>query len=115
MLGGRYLQQDYRADFMGMPFQGVGTMAYNNATGRYQGSWIDNMSSHMLPPSEGSWDEASQSITSMRTYTDPMTGQEVTSRDVLRIVSNDEHHFAMHETRPGGPERQLFEIVYRRR
>ena len=53
VLGGRYLQQDYKADFMGMPFEGIGTTAYNNSTGKYQGSWLDNMSTHMLPRVRG--------------------------------------------------------------
>ena len=114
VLGGRYLHQDYKADFMGMPFEGIGTTAFDNSTGKYQGSWLDNMSSHMLPPSEGEWDEASRTITSRRNYTDPLSGQATTTRDVVRIVSDDEHHFEMHEARVGGEERKLFEIVYTR-
>ena len=115
VLGGRYLKQDYQADFMGMPFAGVGTTGYDNSTGKYQGSWVDNMTSNMLPISEGGWDEASRTITSRRSYTDPISGLPTTTRDVVRFISNDEHRFEMHESKGDGAELQLFEIGDRRK
>jgi len=99
---------------MGMPFSGIGMTGYNNATGKYEGSWIDSMSTFMLPLSEGEWDAATNTITSYRTYTNPVTNQETTTRDVVRFGTDNEFRFEMHEAVAGGEERQLFEIVYTR-
>src|SRR5690606_41347735 len=34
-LGGRHVRMDYRGNFMGMPFEGVGSNGYDNVSGRY--------------------------------------------------------------------------------
>jgi hypothetical protein len=48
IMGGRYLQMEQRGMFAGMPFEGVGTMAFDNVTQKYYLSWIDNMSTGLF-------------------------------------------------------------------
>lgn len=43
ILGGRYQRMDYVSEFMGMPFEGIGTTAFDNATKEYISTWIDSM------------------------------------------------------------------------
>jgi hypothetical protein len=43
IMGGRYLQDLVEGDAMGMPFEGLGIMGYDNVAGEYTFAWIDNM------------------------------------------------------------------------
>ena len=44
LLGGRYIVEEFRSDFMGMPFEGRLLQGFNNLTQQYWSLWIDNMS-----------------------------------------------------------------------
>ncbi len=44
LFGGRYQRMDFRGDFMGSPFEGIGTVAFDNASREYISTWIDSMS-----------------------------------------------------------------------
>jgi hypothetical protein len=51
-LGGFWTQSTFECEFMGMPYVGSGCFGYDEAKGKYVGTWIDNMSS-MLAVMEG--------------------------------------------------------------
>ncbi|HVG12483.1 MAG TPA: DUF1579 family protein, partial [Flavisolibacter sp.] len=40
-MGGRYLQSTYTGEFMGMPFEGTSTTAYDNGKKMFVSTWID--------------------------------------------------------------------------
>jgi hypothetical protein len=44
LLGGRYIVEEFKADFMGMPFEGRLIQGYDNVTQRYWSLWFDSMS-----------------------------------------------------------------------
>jgi hypothetical protein len=113
LLGGRFVQGQYRGDMMGMPFEGIGLMGYDNTTGRFQTSWVDNMGTTIVYLT-GLYDPAAKTIT----YTGQMDdivkpGTKVNVRQVIRIVSNDSHVMEWYETRDG-KEAKMMEIVYSR-
>ena len=43
VLGGRFLQSNFKMDFMGEPFEGLSFMGYDNAHGEYVSTWMDSM------------------------------------------------------------------------
>ncbi|MCA9302502.1 MAG: DUF1579 family protein [Phycisphaerales bacterium] len=43
ILGGRFLQSNFKMDFMGQPFEGLSFMGYDNAHGEYVSTWMDSM------------------------------------------------------------------------
>ncbi|MGA0059310.1 MAG: DUF1579 family protein [Planctomycetota bacterium] len=45
-IGGFWLRSVLHLDFMGMPFHGEECIGFDPATGRFQGSWVDNTSSY---------------------------------------------------------------------
>ncbi len=45
---GRWLQQRYRGDMMGQPFESFGLTGYDNYKGKYVLTWIDNVSTRMV-------------------------------------------------------------------
>lgn len=111
--GGRYLQHNFKGEFMGMEFTGSGTFGYNNATGKYQGTWIDSMSTGTMV-SEGTYDEATKTYTSTGDMDGP-GGMKITQRETIKIISNDEHVMEMFHTMPGVPEIKAMEIKYTRK
>lgn len=49
---------------MGMPFEGHGTLAYDNHRKMFVSTWIDNMGSGIMVL-EGTYDDASKTLTLM--------------------------------------------------
>ena len=44
ILAKHFVRSKYAGQIMGMPYEGEGTLGYNNATEKFQNIWIDNMS-----------------------------------------------------------------------
>jgi hypothetical protein len=42
LIGGRYLQTSQKGEMMGMPFEGIGTLAYDIARNKFVNTWMDN-------------------------------------------------------------------------
>jgi hypothetical protein len=111
-LGGRFLVEEVTGDFMGQPFEGYNVTGYNNLTGEYEAVWLDNMSTALLR-STGSMNEAGDEFVSWGTMVDPVTGEEVKSRGLIRIMG-DEMTAEAFEVRDG-VERKTMEFHYKRK
>ncbi|MGE3109665.1 MAG: DUF1579 domain-containing protein [Phycisphaerales bacterium] len=110
--GGRYLRSEYTGTMGGESFTGSGTMGYNNATNKYEGTWIDNMGTGTMLTT-GKYDEHS------KTYT--MTGDmdmgsmgKMAMREVVTLTDDDHHSMVMYMTMAGMPETKVMEIKYTR-
>lgn len=113
VLGGRHLRMDFKGEFMGQPFEGVGYSSYDNVRGKYVGSWMDSMSTGQFM-AEGDYDAATRSYTFRGEMPDPMRpGQSLPVREVVRIVDNDRHVMEWYETHDGA-ERKSMQIEYTR-
>jgi hypothetical protein len=112
-LGGRYLLQNYKGDFMGMPFEGMGTVGYDLFRQRYFCTWIDNMGTGIMSAT-GSANAAGDVITLTGVMDDVMTGEKDKKfREVVRITNPDSHTLEMYNT-VAGKEIKVFEIVHTR-
>jgi hypothetical protein len=80
IMGGRYLQTTYKGEFMGMPFEGSSTTAFDNGKKVFLSTWIDNMGSGIMIL-EGKWNEAKKAIEMKGKQTDPMTGKDMKVRE----------------------------------
>ncbi len=107
LLGGRFLQEKYSGTFMGMPFEGIGWLGYDNAAKEWVGSWIDNMGTGIMT-SHGTYDKGMWSMTGEST--DPTTGKKWTSRSTLKIVDPNTFTMEMFGTGPDGKEMKMFEM-----
>lgn len=113
ILGGRVLVEEVRGEFMGAPFVGHAMSGYDNVTGKWWGTWVDNqMTGVML--SEGTWDEAGKVFTSTMSHVDPATGEAVETKGVSRILAPDHEVHEMWEERDGESFKSM-EMVYRRK
>jgi hypothetical protein len=111
ILGGRYLRQEFTGTFMGEKFQGWGITAYDNTLKKFTTVWIDSMSTSISTGS-GELDADGKVLTTVQSYSDPMSGTQKTSREVLRIVSPTTFVMEMYETGPEGKELLTMEITY---
>ena len=59
ILNGRYLEETSSGDMGGFPFSGQGLTAYDNASKKYQGTWVDNGSTAIYH-CDGTYDAATQ-------------------------------------------------------
>ena len=115
LFDGRYLQQSFAGTFDGKPFQGLGYTGFNNASGKYEGMWMDSMGTLIVPPSSGTVDATGKVITFMRTMDDPITGRSATTREVLTIESNDRHSLEAFMVEPDGTETRFMRFTYTRK
>lgn len=114
-LGGRYLKQEFKGTFMGMPMDGLGFLGYDNIKKAYTMFWIDNTSTAMATAT-GRFDDAGTDLTLNGKMDDPMTGEmDKDVRYVFRKSEKDRYVFEMHEVPAKGPSVKFGEMVYTRK
>jgi len=114
IMGNRFVQQDFKGEFMGKPFRGMGVTGYDNMKKSYSNVWIDDMSTGMFN-AEGKTQDGGKVITFEGTYACPETGElNKPSKQVYRILSRDEHVFEMHDPSKGANTKTM-EITYTRK
>lgn len=111
VLGGRFLEETYTGTFMGMPFEGIGTLGYDNVGKQYVSTWIDNMGTGIMM-GHGQCDKTGWSMTSESL--DPMTGKPWKSRSKTSMP--DDNTMVMEMWTPGadGKEFKMMEITCKR-
>jgi hypothetical protein len=111
-LGGRFLKQEFKGGFMGMPMEGLGFTGFDNLKKAYTMFWIDNTSTAMSTAT-GQFDEAGTVLTMTGKADDPITGEKDKNvKYVLRKTEKDRFVFEMHEVPAKGPAVKMGEIVY---
>lgn len=110
-LGGKWLRNTFEGD---NGFAGSGFMGFNKSKGKYEGFWIDSMSSFMQTET-GDYDTRSKTFTMMSKMLCPMAGTPMAKRSVYRVEGPDRHVMEMYFTGEGQPECQAMEITYTRR
>ena len=114
ILGGRYLQQSYTSDFMGMPFEGIGTTGYDNMNKEYVATWTDNMSTGIMRDT-GQCDGTGKKTVYHGEMPDPASGTMLPTRTEYIMASNDKFTMTMYSTGPDGTESKIMELVYTRK
>jgi len=114
IFGGRFLQEDYKGTAGGMPFEGMGLLAYDKGQKRYDSSWMDSMSTGIMRMT-GSADASGKTFTFTGENFDCMEGKVVKGRSTMEIVNNDKQIMKMFTPGPDGKEFQNFEMVVTRK
>lgn len=113
LFGGRYLEQRFKGDFMGMPFEGLGYTGYDNVKNQYWGTWMDSMSTAMMASTGSSADGKVWNFTGA--MPDPMTGKDAKVEEKITIVDADHHTMEMWTPGPDGKMFKTMEIAYSRK
>jgi hypothetical protein len=114
VMGGRYLEERFKGDFGGMPFEGLGFTGYDNVKKRYWGTWMDNMSTSMMS-SSGTAAADGKSWDFDGTMSDPMTGGETALKTKVTVRDADHHVMEMWAPGPDGKMFKSMEIAYSRK
>ena len=113
VLGGRHLRQDLRIDAPGAPFEGLGYLGYDNASGRYESSWMDTNFTGMII-ARGDYDAATRTWTFIGAGPDPARpGATSPLREVTQLRDRDHFSYAYYE-RHDGKEMLAVRLEYAR-
>jgi hypothetical protein len=101
IMGGRYQQTEFKGEFMGMPFEGLGTLAYDNAKKVYITTWIDNMGTGLMVM-EGTWNDKTKTINFAGTMVDPVSGKDTKATQRFQMLDDNTQLMEMFSPRPDG-------------
>jgi hypothetical protein len=114
ILGGRYVEQQFTGDFMGMPFNGLGYTGYDNVKKQYIGTWMDSFSTGVMV-SAGVSDPTGKVMAFAGTMDDPMTGQTMRMDQKITVLDNDKHIMEGWMPGPDGKPFKMMELTYTRK
>lgn len=112
ILGGRYQESRHTGNMMGMPFEGISTLGWDNARKILVSTWVDNMGTGIMYL-EGAWDDATKSAAFKGKSTDPITKTEIDIREVFTIIDDNTQKMEMYCTQ-NGQEFKTMEIKFTR-
>jgi hypothetical protein len=113
ILGNRYLQSKSTGTFNGMPFEGTGITAYDNAKKVFMSTWIDNMGTGIMY-SEGKYDEKTKTVNYTGDMVDPMSGKSEKFRETFKMTDDNNQVMEMYSTKDG-KEFKTMEIKFTRK
>ena len=115
LMDGRYVQEVDSGQMNGMPFSGMGLYGFDNVTGKYVSTWIDNMGTGIMTGT-GTADASGKVINWIDTESDPVTGKVTKSRMVTTVIDDDHRTVEMFGVPPGGKkEMKMMTIDYVRK
>ena len=114
IMNGLYQQSTHSGDMMGMPFNGMSTVAYDIHRKEFVSTWVDNMGSGIMVL-KGPWDEATKTITLKGRMVDPGTKGDMDVRETFKITDDNNQEMAMYVTMPDGKEFNTMNIKYTRK
>ncbi|MEO6542150.1 MAG: DUF1579 domain-containing protein [Ferruginibacter sp.] len=113
-LGGRYVIGKFSTTMMGMPFEGMSTMGYDNARKMFTSTWMDNMGTGIVHMS-GTYDETTKTLNLKGHQTDFFTGKDSDIREEMTMIDNDSYNMIMYGTGMDGKESKFMEGVFKRK
>jgi hypothetical protein len=114
LFNGLYQESKCKGTMMGMPFEGLSTVAFDNHKKKYISTWIDNMGSGMMVM-EGTWDAATKTVNFAGKMMDPATATEMDCRETFAVLDKDHQLLEMYCKGADGKEFKTMQINYRRK
>ncbi|KAF0239986.1 MAG: hypothetical protein FD180_5101 [Planctomycetota bacterium] len=113
IMEGRYFQQDYKGDLMGMPYTGMEIIGYDRVMKRYTAHWVDSISTSATYLT-GTSKDGGKTIEFTGKMPDPEKGGEVDTRWVHTAKGDDSFVFDMF-LQSEGKESKIMELTYTRK
>ena len=114
VLGGRYQVSNVSSKMMGMSFEGMGTVAYDNAKKVMISTWMDNMGTGIMTM-EGPWNDATHSATLTGKEYDISAKKDLDYKEIFTVVDDNNQTLEMFKPAPDGKEFKCMEIKYSRK
>lgn len=113
LLGGRYLEQKFKGDMGGHPFEGMGVEGYDNVTGERWGTWVDSMSTGAMLM-KGKCAPEATTCTMSGEASDAVQGKAVTFTSTMTVKDDNNFTFELSGPAPDGKVYKMMEIQYAR-
>lgn len=94
IMQGRYLKCDYKGTMMGMPYEGMMIIGYDNYKKQFMTMWIDSTGTGFYPTA-GNLDQTGKIRTETGEWDDFMTGGKVSVKIVTTLIDADKYLFEM--------------------
>jgi hypothetical protein len=114
ILDGRFLQQEYKSNFQGKPFEVIQLLGYDSVGKKTIEIKLDNLSTGVMH-NEGSISEDGRVITNFGKSRDPATGKPYKLRTVTTIVDHDHFTLEWFGTEDGGKESRVVSMSHTRK
>ena len=88
VMDGRFVQGTTKGEFGGAPFEGQGTIGFDNMKKKYVNTWMDNMSTAIMM-AEGTYDAATKTYTYTGECPDMMSGKYQPSKTTEKMTDKD--------------------------
>jgi hypothetical protein len=112
IMGGRFLQEEFKGTMMGMPFEGMALTGYDNQRKEYFSTWIDSMGTGIMV-STGKMVGGKMEMSGDMTC--PMQEKPATSKSTIVFESPDKHVMNMTMTAADGSPLGAMRITYTRK
>jgi len=113
IMGGRFLVLRSHGTMMGNPFEGMELLGYDRMAGKYAAIWIDDMGTAIYTMGDGTYDEATKTLTLMAEWAMPGQEAKIPYRLVTKTLDANKHVFEMIAMRDGKDMKEM-EITYTR-
>lgn len=113
IMDGRFIKHKVEGTSMGMPFNGLGLLGFNNQTKKYESAWIDNMGTGMAI-GYGSFDAETKSMTETGTFSCPGEGEKQ-FRGVMTKIDPDSFKYEWYMPGPDKNDYLAMLIEYTRK
>jgi hypothetical protein len=92
-MDGLWVVSDFEGAMMGGSFIGHDVLGYDQTKKKYVGCWVDSMNTG-LTLTEGTWDEATKTLTMTGLEADPMMGSKLVM--LTKVKDADHYTWTMH-------------------
>lgn len=114
IFGGRIMEETFVGDMAGQPMNGRATVGYDNVTGRYWSTWVDDMSTG-ITLMYGDYNDADDTWVMEGETPDPFTGGMIPMRIESRRDGENRQISEFYMPDPDGEMFRSMEMVYERR
>ncbi len=97
ILGNRYMKTVHTGEVMGMPFEGIEIVGFDNAKKEFTTVWYDNLGTGTTI-SYGTFDEKTKTLNFKGMMFDPTTNKEYAFRQVVKAINSDHHVMEMYSS-----------------
>ena len=114
IMGGRFVEEDFKGTSMGQPFEGMGITGYDTIRGEYTSLWLDNMATGIMV-ANAQFDAATSTLNQNGTMSCPLTMEKNRPiRSVWKHVDNDHNTYEAFMKDKDAKEYKAMEIAYER-
>ena len=114
ILGGRYLKSSQKGDMMGMPFEGMMLLGFDNAKKEFTGVWYDNFGTG-TSVSTGTYNSQDSTLTLNGTMVDPATGNDIKYSETMKFLDKDNQIMNMYVLQNGQEYKNMEQVLTRKK